>query len=1617
MGRVFVVGLCLVALALQSCVEACESYYHVVQDVQVTKNVLSPESLSISFTIDEQRFSFSDVRSSEVVQEQRGEEVVGSRIATANTVCSLSRLAPSLLAASENDLDLRILREADDTNVFSGAILANGDMKYILKPAREVDLTCLKKQGARADLASGMVAYFPHDYVLPFAPEEVVSTRSYYGLEEGASSEHQQMTVFRSTTASPFDYASKDIPPNCPGPVSIAVGAVGQWSFRNRFASDAAACSAIANIMNIASGIFESTVNVKLSLEYAVIMDAASNVGLYAEEKWNSNPCQSTTVQLKSFSSWAASNLPTPISQLFTACGDKSHLAYESIQCQSTSQGASVVNYTTTDVTVHQVAHSFGHNFGASHDQTTTSPSIMYEPVSQQTNLSLHFTRKNQLEMCSHLSTLRVCLSPRDCPSSGPSAGACDVQCGSYTSYCSDGTICQNDKCVVNQTCGPWCSKYGYTCGPDGCGGQCGSVDLVTTKALCDNGQIKAAPRNIMDVNGHVQFLVNEERSSYQVSSAKWDNNLWELQLRNAAACDWNNILWVGTVTGHLNIQAEFAVAVQPSSLYNLANLVSSDIFSTNWICSEDLCVSGNCERYRLFISEQVTGFSCYSQSCSGSSNPFPESSGDWSLIMCGFVGNYAINGHPLANSPFEPPNLSKCLRHGNFSASTQCVPRTCANLQLQCGDVVDDGCGGVIDCGSCPFGSACDDGKCECTPLVTCDSFPNQCGSIWDGCKYIDCSCADSTITCTATEYEPGVCICNTSAACMGYECGTFTTPCGTSVTCGTCGTNYTCNLDNGQCECTLSDCSQVSAYCFVPNGCGGDLYCPPPTLCGGTYNCGVYVDECGKEQYCGNCSGNSVCVNNTCQCIPKQTCLNMDKSCGSFTDDCGVVQDCGSCGSGQVCSEGIDGVNQCVCDPDTFCQAINATCGFVNSSCGYEYCGSCPSGSYCDLNNQCTSNSCTPDPNACDVVECGVVNDNCKYQLCENTCRVPSEYCSGNICLCNSLNACIGRQCGVVNDGCDANNITCGSCDSYGQNYVCSTEGLCVCTPSTCDGRDPGVYNDGCGGVLHCGGSDVPPCSPRDCASFGNPECGQYDDGCGKVIQCGSECAEYEVCYGGVCTCTPGTCDRFSAQCSTIDDGCGGTIDCGQCESPYVCQDTQCICSPIPNVCANRCGVVYDGCKYVDCAYCLEPLTCLFDQSASVTSCFNASCLGGQVWSAKTSSCQCPYGHAYDAVSEQCVLIMDDLVNVCFSESWSIVTGRWLTQARESVTGDDMYTCSTIISAQILNNFAGRADILQASWPLEVYPYMFANLDARGEPATFTFQTYFEYDVRSTFFGVAGLIVDPLGTYVYFVWNANTKYWELGFTNVSGSRAAVVRPAFSAPVQRTKTSMTLQVYRTVTPCAIVYPYVGWAFEVSVGSQTAGPFCFNEVPSHLTDSLFSPTASLPFALLDDGNTLFVSPTYSTATQVSITFWGCLNATTMQSLVAASLSIPESAVSIVSINPGQFCPSPFGQKTDIVFQIYGGSYGTAAGLGSQFLNLVANNLFPYAAHPHFPPSQSPANPVQPFFQVPSNNVVFTYQSDPLVNPAEANPPKSAGSSAHLSLFALIAILVVNALRM
>src|SRR5436190_17744684 len=79
------------------------------------------------------------------------------------------------------------------------------------------------------------------------------------------------------------------------------------------------------------------------------------------------------------------------------------------------------------------------------------------------------------------------------------------------------------------------------------------------------------------------------------------------------------------------------------------------------------------------------------------------------------------------------------------FNGPVQCPAKSCADLGYECGPQ-GDGCGNVIQCGTCPQGSFCGGGgpsKCGigvapdgglCTPH-TCTDLGATCGPQGDGC------------------------------------------------------------------------------------------------------------------------------------------------------------------------------------------------------------------------------------------------------------------------------------------------------------------------------------------------------------------------------------------------------------------------------------------------------------------------------------------------------------------------------------------------------------------------------------------------------------------------------------------------------------------------------------------------------------------------------------------------------------------------------------------------------------------------------------------------------------------------------------------------------------------
>ncbi len=313
------------------------------------------------------------------------------------------------------------------------------------------------------------------------------------------------------------------------------------------------------------------------------------------------------------------------------------------------------------------------------------------------------------------------------------------------------------------------------------------------------------------------------------------------------------------------------------------------------------------------------------------------------------------------------------------------CQPQTCSTLGYTCGEN-GDGCGGMIQCGSCMLPAYCGgggysqcggnvadapDGAPLCAP-ATCESLKYTCGPAGDGCgNLIQCGTSagcsfpefcggagfDQCGGSTATGVDGGALCTPTTCKALGYTCGAAADGCGNLLECGTCAAPQFCggggfnqcgagDLDAGVSTCTPATCTSQGFTC----GSAGDG-------CGNSLSCGT----CSSPQFCGGggfnvCGGNGVATGAQSACVP-DSCTSLGYSCGYAGDGCGNQLACGMCSSPDYCGGG--GFDQCgytTSDAGFSCMAATCTslgydCGYAADGCnGLLQCGAtCPSGTTC--------------------------------------------------------------------------------------------------------------------------------------------------------------------------------------------------------------------------------------------------------------------------------------------------------------------------------------------------------------------------------------------------------------------------------------------------------------------------------------------------------------------------------------------------------------------------------------------------------------------------------------------------------------------------------------------
>ena len=211
------------------------------------------------------------------------------------------------------------------------------------------------------------------------------------------------------------------------------------------------------------------------------------------------------------------------------------------------------------------------------------------------------------------------------------------------------------------------------------------------------------------------------------------------------------------------------------------------------------------------------------------------------------------------------------------------CAPKTCADLGLTCG-LNADGCGGVIDCGACAAPALCgasgfsrcggpsspDGGPAPACVPATCASLHASCGSSGDGCGgVLDCGSCASPAFCGGGGFS----VCGGSngsapapacvpATCkkLGVDCGPAGDGCGNLLQCGTCGGADVCGGGGtpGACGHTCTGlCTQQVACTGAPTTitgrvlAGASAWVPAGTTPDPVPNAVVYIPSAALQPF----------------------------------------------------------------------------------------------------------------------------------------------------------------------------------------------------------------------------------------------------------------------------------------------------------------------------------------------------------------------------------------------------------------------------------------------------------------------------------------------------------------------------------------------------------------------------------------------------------------------------------------------------------------------------------------------------------------------------------------------------------------------------------------------
>ncbi|MEC8023759.1 MAG: agmatine deiminase family protein [Myxococcota bacterium] len=680
------------------------------------------------------------------------------------------------------------------------------------------------------------------------------------------------------------------------------------------------------------------------------------------------------------------------------------------------------------------------------------------------------------------------------------------------------GNAPSNAPLACGVSCEPSCGTN--VCGPDGCGGVCGTC---SSGQICNGGQCTDTP----DPCDGISF-----EGCCSGSQLKYCDENQVQTISCTSSCGWNaGAEWYDCGFSGADPSGDNPLSCDAACVPNC----------TNAICGDDgcggscgTCDSGqSCNAGQCVCVPACDGKVCGSDGCGGSCGDCTDGT------SCNAVGQCVGQCVPACEG-------KACGADGCGGSCGTCAPEQSCNATGQC--EAPTGCGEVTYEGFCT-GSVltwCNEDNDElqtydCSQLgdVTCAAIPGSDPPSYDCIQGATCTPACDGKVCGSDGCGGSCGVCGDGATCEAGQCITAEDSCGGLTFQGCCDDTILTWCEN----------SEIQTLNCQNTGCGWNS-------AGSYYDCNQTADgppefpkACGDDACEPNCDG---------------------KICGS--DGCGGS--CGVCTGGETCEAGqcVDpcgGVpyeGQCTGTALTYCESselISGDCSAQNACCGWDAdnafytcvpCGTC-------------QDECETGSNGCSALgthawicnNAGECNTR-TYTECTNGCDTATGACSATTCE----PSCDSKECG--DDGCG------GSCGSCAAGSSCNASGVCVeaCSPS-CDGKNCG--DDGCGGscgTCSAGESCVEgQCAPTAC----EPKCeGKVcgNDGCGGscgTCPAGKLCDKFGACIDEP-ICEPSCTDKVCG-----DDGCGGT--CGVCGKEEECANGACI----PSATAGCGGVPADG------------------------------------------------------------------------------------------------------------------------------------------------------------------------------------------------------------------------------------------------------------------------------------------------------------------------------------------------------------------------------------------------------------------------------------------------------